>query len=599
MVITLLNWIYISFLAISFGIPCHLGSLRLFSVIKKEGRKSQTEICAGSLIYIVLFGVTAVTVYAQTLSLFGPVGNPANLIAVLLSLCFLFCFRKRLTLLLVEIKKALTAKRLLLYLSELCVISLLSARVPDLADAYYYHIPTIEWVHRYGAVKGLASLMPALGFNGSLHSLSALVDWSVLGASTPLHTVSGYSMIILLLFSTDRLLSYDWKKTCSYSMILNGISIILVLIGTAWISSPVLDMPVTCLLWTVLILWCEIVEKNEPDPPSYLPEMIQLCFFFVFAVTIKLSAAVFVLLAFYPAYLMIKDHKILQVFEALGIGLLIAAPFLIRNVLISGWLLFPSSIPDLFDAVWKLPESLVNNITGYATRGSRDPGFLNRTDIPWVVQWFIGSSLLKKLLYITTFLMFIAGIFYIFRQCIKKDENKNSAFLYYYSVLMIGLVYWFFAAPDTRFGWFYIFPVLVFPVCAWLGLDEENKPEASFFHLFISFMKSPKQPVSILKKALTALCFCCLFLYAAFYLYRSSLLLIQALPDSLIAQTSFNEAQEELLGEQSYEILKRNKTEFYRIAKPGHKYFPAAVNDSFSLLGETMKDGFYYDPDWK
>ncbi|MBR2275278.1 MAG: hypothetical protein IJ873_04345 [Lachnospiraceae bacterium] len=485
----------------------------------------------------------------------------------------------------------------MLYLSELCVISLLSARAPDLADAYYYHIPTIEWVHRYGAVKGLASLMPALGFNGSLHSLSALVDWSVLGASTPLHTVSGYSMIILLLFSTDRLLSYDWKKTCSYSIILNGISIILVLIGTAWISSPVLDMPVTCLLWPVLILWCEIVEKNEPDPLRHLPEMIQLCFFFVFAVTIKLSAAVFVLLAFYPAYLMIKDHKILQVFEALGIGLLIAAPFLIRNVLISGWLLFPSSFPDISDAVWKLPESLVNNITGYATRGSRDPGFLNRTDIPWVVQLFIGSSHLKQFLYIVTLLMFIAGIFYIFRQCIKKDENKNSAFLYYYSVLMIGLVYWFLAAPDTRFGWFYIFPILVFPVCGYLGLDESNNKELSTFRLFLSFMKEPNHLSGIIKKGLTVLCVVCLSLYTFFYLYRSSLLILKTVPRNLITQTSFSNAQEELFGEQQYKVIKRGGTEYFLLSRPGYKYFPAAVTRRFSPLGDSIKDGFCYDPE--
>ena len=178
-----------------------------------------------------------------------------------------------------------------------------------------------------------------------------------------------------------------------------------------------------------------------------------------------------------------------------------------------------------------------------------------------------------------------------------QKKTGEPAFLFFYSILMIGLIYWFFAAPDTRFGWFYIFPVIIFPVCDHLApfVSDSAKPPA-VLRLRAFFMQK-NSFTALLRKILTALALSCLALYGSFYLYRTVLLLKDAFPSALAAQASYDETQKALLGEQSFRILYRNGLQLYQTAKPGHIYFPAAADFRFKALGDTLEDGFGYDPD--
>ena len=85
----------------------------------------------------------------------------------------------------------------------------------------------------------------------------------------------------------------------------------------------------------------------------------------VYAVSLKLSAAMVVVLAFVPFLILINN----KCWKLLGIWLLsgcaIIMPFLIRNVIISGYLLYPYPELDMFSVDWKMAEKTV-----YADRES-------------------------------------------------------------------------------------------------------------------------------------------------------------------------------------------------------------------------------------
>ena len=73
--------------------------------------------------------------------------------------------------------------------------------------------------------------------------------------------------------------------------------------------------------------------------------------------TFKLSAGMLVILALYPAVCLIRSKEWKKIGIYLLCGCVVLAPWLVRNVLISGWLIYPFAAIDLFSVDWKIPAS--------------------------------------------------------------------------------------------------------------------------------------------------------------------------------------------------------------------------------------------------
>ena len=67
------------------------------------------------------------------------------------------------------------------------------------------------------------------------------------------------------------------------------------------------------------------------------------------------------LLVLYPAVLLLRQKKWLQIAGYIALGLLIAFPYLARNVLISGWLFYPFTFLDWFPVDWKISKGYANS----------------------------------------------------------------------------------------------------------------------------------------------------------------------------------------------------------------------------------------------
>ena len=159
--------------------------------------------------------------------------------------------------------------------------------------------------------------------------------------------------------------------------------------------------------------------------------------------------------------------------KALGLSVLLAfiivVPFLIRNVIISGWLVYPFTSVDLFNVAWKIPKGLADyDAKEIKTYGRGFTDVATYGDMPfkdWIGPWFAGIHGMNRvmvILDIAAILVYFVCLIYFFAIAINKKaklkDNKvfnisdrrmvNFAdFLTVSGTMVACLVFWLFTAP--------------------------------------------------------------------------------------------------------------------------------------------------------
>jgi len=150
-------------------------------------------------------------------------------------------------------------------------------------------------------------------------------------------------------------------------------------------------------------------------------------------------------------YSIIKTSRWNEIFlKAIGIGLFFAIPFLIRNYIISGYLIYPFHQLDVFSPEWKVPKAFVeyfsNDVTNWARSQSSDFSSIKMPLKEWVPHWFkLKGGLAKALILAIPFSLFIL----LFKYGYQKNTNRFQIAV----ILLINELFWFFMAPTLRFAW--------------------------------------------------------------------------------------------------------------------------------------------------
>lgn len=91
------------------------------------------------------------------------------------------------------------------------------------------------------------------------------------------------------------------------------------------------------MIFYVFIKWVTLLERKIVDSRAY----ICLCLMSVFAISIKLSAAMLIILTVLPAIRLIREKQWKEIIGYSLLGIVMILPFLIRNIIISGYLIYP------------------------------------------------------------------------------------------------------------------------------------------------------------------------------------------------------------------------------------------------------------------
>ncbi len=409
-------------------------------------------------------GIVTVTVYAQVWSLFGPVSLAAFAVLCVCSLICLFLFRKNMRREITEAIMAFRAKTgslsrvlwILILVVTVLAMALFTARGYMHYDSDLYHAQAIHWIEQYGSVKGLANLHCRLGYNSAAFALTALYSFAFAGGQS-LHTVQGY-LALLLLWESLKIFKKTGKPqdrskpvNVAPSDFVRLAALFYLFAVSDEIVSPASDYFLVCVSFYVIIRFLDSLDDWYA--------MSLLSVLAVYAMTIKLSAACLMLLAVLPGYLLIRKNEWKRLWILIGSGFLTTLPFLLRNIILTGYLVYPFPSVDLFSVPWKVPGDVARADATEIKVWGRGLTDVRLADAPlktWVGGWFQALAKTDQLFLLLDILAGLLLVMLLYR-LVRKKLTVSKRLVFVLLVLLVSTVFWFVSAPLIRYGCVFVY----------------------------------------------------------------------------------------------------------------------------------------------
>ena len=449
MLTVLINWLYIAFTTMCLGI-----GVAAFTRNRLHYQISKAD-------SILAMGLIAVTVYAQIWSLFYKVGILANLVLLLICAISLFYGRGQLSYMMqLQKRKAIVLKGI-----GFAIVILIWAYCTSRGYMHYdsdlYHAQSIRWIEEYGIVKGLGNIHVRFAYNSSFFALSALYSMPYIFGQS-MHSVNG--MIALILSIEALRIVHAWKrKKLLLSDFARAAALFYLTLIYSDIMAPASDYAIMCTVFYIIIKWLSQLE-NEREADNVTPYAL-LCVAGVYAVSLKLTAGLILILVLKPAIMLIRQKRWKEIILYLCMGIGVITPWLIRTVWISGYLLYPFPALDIFSVDWKIPtQAAALDAAEIKTwgRGLNNAALVNIPMTEWFLQWFQTMlPMLGKLFIIADIISIILGfpmlIIALFRR--KADKIKDIGLVWL--AIAASYLFWQLSAPLLRYGYAYILLLIV------------------------------------------------------------------------------------------------------------------------------------------
>lgn len=468
MLVTALIWLYTLALCYVYGF--------LFLELARQFLRIRADLPAPAL--IVVSGLVVLTTLASFFSLFFQTGLFINLILLIGAAGVVLAHRvswpgfiKRPGALLPFI---------VLVLTLLVVLENVTHR-PVNPDTNIYHAQAIHWIESFPAVPGLGNLHGRLAFNSAWFVSNALFSLSFLGLRS-FHLTAGILFLAVLLYfwlCFQALARGEYKASTLLKVLF--LPLAFSLLG-AELSSPGTDLPVSLLLWLMAVLWAEYTEQEQPFHP------ILLVLFAAFALTVKLSAAPVLLLALFVSGETILRGQKRQFVTMAACGVLVLLPFLVRNVILSGYLLYPFPALDLFSFDWKVPLERAADERMSILAWGRFPRMdaAQALAMPfgqWFPQWLAEQTLNRRLMLFAALFSLLPAVPGILANAASRRYWLGWLAFY------LGTLFWLFNAPDFRFGYGFLIGTILLALAPWLASGLKRLPFSSArVSAFVSLM---------------------------------------------------------------------------------------------------------------
>lgn len=457
MIITFISFIYIFMMSLIVGIMIRKALARVIPVPKVE----TIGICG-----IVMTGLVTLTVYAEFFSIFYKVGVLCHGIIFVLSIVGAFVYKNEILGVLRNAIISFDTIRWIIYVFLLIVACFYASRGQYHTDTGIYHAQAIRILEEYGCIKGLGNFQLHFAYNSAYLALCALFTMSFI-LPVALHTMTGFFMLLVSIYAVEGLFSIRYHKQHGGDMARIAI-LIYAFSNITGLQSPATDYGTMYLVLYILCMWLAYAEekKNSDEDISFYGFLSVLS---IFAVSMKLSAAAIVLLAVYPLVLLIREKKYKEIALFICVGFFTFLPFLIRNVIISGWLFYPVENIDLFNVIWKIPVEYMRVDSAQIKVWGRCLYDINRLGDPisvWFPVWWDGQQFYGKMLICAQ----IMGLFFLVLLIACKTLRLFSGeriikydVVIFYVTVIANILLWFLTAPFIRYGLAFL---LLLPLCA-------------------------------------------------------------------------------------------------------------------------------------
>ncbi|MDD7548871.1 MAG: hypothetical protein PUJ81_07885, partial [Lachnospiraceae bacterium] len=561
------------------------GFLRLMSIC--IGR----EVSAGKNANVLrlLIGFMLTNVYAEIWSIFSPVNMWAVYILVFITLVIAYMCKQDMAET-VNISKA-PKPAVIASVAVIILMAYGSSRGYMHYDTTLYHASAIRWIEEYGVVPGLANLQSRYGYNSAEFAHNALYSFKWYTGRS-LHCTTGFLAMVSAHLLYDKELFTGRRTIQSVDFVRIGLLYYLGVLFAQMVS-PASDYVANLLIFDILILMLGRVKDRTLPADHY----VLISLLAIYGITVKVSLAPMVLICLIPFVYYIIKKDVRSILFCIVSGLVIAMPYFIRGYILSGWILYPSTLIKLGNPDWQVPigeaQYDAKEISMWG-RGITDATKWSEVTLTnWIPSWFAALDIVEKVLItavITSAVVLVAIE-------IRLGLSKNRGGLHGYNILLelpiawimlLGVVTWFVGAPLVRYGLGFVlsFSLLVVGILYELVFREVriagiNKDRTG------SDRSSPGERKEIVGRAL-------------FLIIAGVMILMKV--KGLVVDIAGSLDRDCLIWQQDYEdpeafTYEVNGVTIY-VAKNGggmgYNKFPSSieVKDNIELRGSELKDGF-------
>ena len=581
MLSVLLDWLIIAITSYTVG----YGFLRLMSIC--IGR----EVSAGKNANVLrlLIGFMLTNVYAEIWSIFSPVNMWAVYILVFITLVIAYMCKQDMAET-VNISKA-PKPAVIASVAVIILMAYGSSRGYMHYDTTLYHASAIRWIEEYGVVPGLANLQSRYGYNSAEFAHNALYSFKWYTGRS-LHCTTGFLAMVSAHLLYDKELFTGRRTIQSVDFVRIGLLYYLGVLFAQMVS-PASDYVANLLIFDILILMLGRVKDRTLPADHY----VLISLLAIYGITVKVSLAPMVLICLIPFVYYIIKKDVRSILFCIVSGLVIAMPYFIRGYILSGWILYPSTLIKLGNPDWQVPigeaQYDAKEISMWG-RGITDATKWSEVTLTnWIPSWFAALDTVEKVIITSV----ITSAVVLVAIEIRLALSKNKGGLQRYNILLelpiawvmlLGVVTWFVGAPLVRYGLGFLlsFPLLVVGILYELVFSEVriagiNKDRTG------SDRSSPGERKEIVGRAL-------------FLIIAGVMVLIKV--KGLVVDIAGSLDRDCLIWQQDYEdpeafTYEVNGVTIY-VAKNGggmgYNKFPSSieVKDNIELRGSELKDGF-------
>ena len=482
MILTLINWTYITLTAGIIGIGFLILLKKISGYVCRE-----IDVC-------LFLGIALVTAYAEIFSLFYKVAGLANVILILICLFIGIVCRKQIAnLCRAVLRTALSFKKeklskaaiihAVLVIAAFILFLFIACQRAYHADTDLYHAQSVRWIEEYGVVKGLGNLHNRFAYNSAFMSLQALYSWAFL-INQSMHVMNAYLCMLVTLYALIKCPCKKGKYRASNCFALVILLYDVINIGT--MASPGTDNFVLLFLVYLISKWCDYIEEKDKQTEGYGI----LCILALYAVTIKLSVAMIMILTIKPVVELLQKKRGRTIGMMICTGLFLLLPFCIRSFIISGYFVYPAVITGFFDVDWKmLPYSVEFDKMEIAAYGKGVYDIFRYREA-WkmsIIEWFPGWWQTKELWFKIMLASHIVLLpVFVMINVIKIRKKQRPYDVVLNIAVFAQFLYWLLSAPLGRYGSIVLFLIPCMVIIHML----ENKQElvVKCYQTAMSFM---------------------------------------------------------------------------------------------------------------
>ena len=581
MLSVLLDWLIIAITSYTVG----YGFLRLMSIC--IGR----EVSAGKNANVLrlLIGFMLTNVYAEIWSIFSPVNMWAVYILVFITLVIAYMCKQDMAET-VNISKA-PKPAVIASVAVILLMAYGSSRGYMHYDTTLYHASAIRWIEEYGVVPGLANLQSRYGYNSAEFAHNALYSFKWYTGRS-LHCTTGFLAMVSAHLLYDKELFTGRRTIQSVDFVRIGLLYYLGVLFAQMVS-PASDYVANLLIFDILILMLGRVKDRTLPADHY----VLISLLAIYGITVKVSLAPMVLICLIPFVYYIIKKDVRSILFCIVSGLVIAMPYFIRGYILSGWILYPSTLIKLGNPDWQVPigeaQYDAKEISMWG-RGITDATKWSEVTLTnWIPSWFAALDTVEKVLITAVIASTVVLVAIEIRLGLSKNRGglqRNNILLELPIawIMLLGVVTWFVGAPLVRYGLGFVlsFPLLVVGILYELVFREVriagiNKDRTG------SDRSSPGERKEIVGRAL-------------FLIIAGVMVLMKV--KGLVVDIAGSLDRDCLIWQQDYEdpeafTYEVNGVTIY-VAKNGggmgYNKFPSSieVKDNIELRGSELKDGF-------